>query len=256
LQFDWGHWKEDDYKLFFAPALDDNIHAPLVDSIINLVQTRNFSGLVIEWGFVDTSQIIHIMKPFLRELYMRLHFNQVIKQLFLVIPPYREQQQTFNANHYVDLLEVIDRFCVMTYDYSGGRPAPNAPLNDFVIPTIDYYVSSQSNNADEREERASKLLLGINFYGYDYQFTQQKVEALVGHQYREYMDKYKPQLNWDAPSAEHWMDFVDDKKNQHRVFYPTVKSIKRRLDVAQEKKIAGIMIWEAGQGLDEFLAVL
>ncbi len=253
LQFDWAHWKENDFQIFFSKGYDESTHLPLIESIINLVEEKHFDGIVIEWGFVDTSQIIHVMKPLLRELHVRLHFNQKVKQLFLVIPPYRGAQQTFNTQHYGQLIDIVDRFCVMTYDHSGGRPGPNAPLKDFVIPTIQYYVTGTN---EEQEDRASKLLLGLAFYGYDYQFTQQKVDAIVGHQYLEYMNKYKPKTNWDEAGAEQWMDFSDDKKNQHRVYYPSVKSIEKRLQAAKEKKLAGVMIWEAGQGLDEFLNVL
>ncbi|KAL0488011.1 hypothetical protein AKO1_008872 [Acrasis kona] len=254
LQFDWSHWTQQDFNVFFGGGFSDKIHQPLIDSIIKLVQERSFDGLVIEWGFLDTENILPVMKPMLTALFQELRLNTKSRQLFLVIPPFRgdPNQQSFTSQHYSQLLDVVDRFCVMTYDASGGRPSPNAPLKDFVIPTIDYFTKGT-----DQDLKASKLLLGLNFYGYKYSLSSQpNMDVVLGHDYKSIMSKHSPQLHWDENSAENFFDYTNEEGVQARVFYPSVRSIMARTKVATDRNLAGVMIWEVGQGLTEFVDLL
>ena len=58
------------------------------------------------------------------------------------------------------------------------------------------------------------------------------------------------QFSFDEKSAEHIIS-IKSPKNQQIIFYPTLYSIQKRIDLAVELN-TGLSIWEIGQGLDYF----
>lgn len=68
--------------------------------------------------------------------------------------------------------------------------------------------------------------------------------------YKALIEKYKPKLVWDETSAEHYLEYKGGP-GRNRVFYPTLMSIKMRVDLLSELG-TGISLWEIGQGLDYF----
>lgn len=88
--------------------------------------------------------------------------------------------------------------------------------------------------------------------------------AILGGEYLSLLDKYKPSLQWEKNSKEHFFLYTsttDDDNQQattsssHAVFYPSLMSIFTRLQEARSWG-CGISIWEIGQGLDFFFDLL
>ena len=85
--------------------------------------------------------------------------------------------------------------------------------------------------------------------GMDYRLPS-KGSPIVGHEYLSLLAKHTPGLSWDSaekrPVSEHIFYYVEADRTGHRVYYPSLLSIHKRLQLAERQKV-GICIWELGQ---------
>eukprot|EP01129_Flabellula_baltica_P001680 TRINITY_DN1161_c0_g1_i2.p1 TRINITY_DN1161_c0_g1~~TRINITY_DN1161_c0_g1_i2.p1 ORF type:complete len:133 (-),score=11.95 TRINITY_DN1161_c0_g1_i2:6-404(-) len=132
----------------------------------------------------------------------------------------------------------------MSYDFSRS-PGPNAPIN------WQLSILFELLPPENREKYASKVLLGLPFYGYDWDSQTGRNEAILGNTFVELLKVHEPTLNWDENSHEH--SFVYN--NKQVVYYPTLKFLESRIKLA-ETIGCGVGIWEIGQGLDYFYELL
>jgi chitinase domain-containing protein 1 len=160
------------------------------------------------------------------------------------------------------LLPLVDRFSLMTYDFSvhrGDMQGPNAPIGWMAETALQ--VVSETAEGPERADALSRVLLGQPFYGYD------NAEPIVAWKMVELLQERKPKLRWDADHAEHSFTYSkvheadgsgpgsSGKKVRHTVHYPTLGSVAARVDLA-ENFGTGISIWEIGQGMDSWMDLL
>ncbi|XP_061996636.1 uncharacterized protein LOC133714529 [Rosa rugosa] len=238
-----------------------------IDLIVSECKEMGYDGIVLEsWSRWAAYRVLHDPKmrnlalQFIKDLGDALHAvtsernNKHRLQLVYVIgPPHSEKLQVhdFGPKDLQSLSDAVDGFSLMTYDFSGPHnPGPNAPLK-WIDSTLQLLLGTNKNSA-----LASKILLGINFYGNDYILSGGPGGgAITGRDYLSLLEKHKPAFRWEKNSAEHLFLYTDNDHNNHAVFYPSLLSISMRLEEAR-KWGCGISIWEIGQGLDYFYDLL
>ncbi|KAJ5069552.1 chitinase domain-containing protein [Anaeramoeba ignava] len=210
------------------------------NTIIDECLNQNFQGIVLEIPLVTGPQISNEIIDFVIKLAEDFHQRKMI--LFLAVQVYPNLQE----NHYSSLKRlssVVDRFSFMTYDYSDsinfGPISPTSWIQNFLYLLNKLEIPNQ------------KILLGINFYGTNVNIANSKLDHLIGKDYIKLLQEKTPsQINWDSKSEEHFFEY-SDKNEKHIVYYPSLLSLQKRIEISQVFK-TGISIWEIGQALPYF----
>ena len=108
--------------------------------------------------------------------------------------------------------QAIDRVNLMCYDGDGQHA------------TIEF-VRGELKKMLESGAAAEKILLGIPFYG-------RHIETRQALTYAEIVAKYQPAAEIDEAAG---------------VYFNGVRTVVRKVQLAREQKLAGVMIWEVGQ---------
>lgn len=161
------------------------------------------------------------------------------------------------------LISAVDHVVIMAYDFhrsSSPIAGPVAPMfgatqnwdNDLVLHLKEFLAQMPAN----------KILLGVPFYGYEWETTTGDSRSLVfpGTGATASYGRVQRLLNstnsaeiadgpitqgWDEDALSPYLIFTKDNR-QHVIYYEDARSISYKVELVNELQLGGIAIWALG----------
>ena len=220
-----------------------------IDSIISLINYRDADGVNIDFEGIDGS-MRNNLSAFMIDL---------STQLKAAIPQATVTMAIFSVdwNNVFDiptLDPVVDQFIIMGYGYyySGSSKAgPTAELykgtlwsNYNLVRSINYYLNEGVT--------PSKLILGLPYYGYEWQTASDVVPSntiapISSRTYAYVQNNYAGThtRNWDQEGFNPYFTFQSGG-NWMQAWVDDEISLEHRYEMVKQKDIGGIGIWALG----------
>ncbi|XP_026495711.1 chitinase domain-containing protein 1 [Vanessa tameamea] len=237
------NWQPSDLKAFFMEPTSMTEQKALIEEVKKVCRQWMFDGIVLEI-MSQIGKYIDKSVKFIQQFGLEMTEDDL--SLILVYPPFRGYpSDEFFIQAFNEIYPYVHAVSVMTYDFSNPqKPGPNAPLYWMRL-CIEKLIGKEENPS-----KRAKILLGLNFYGNSY--TANGGGPIVGTEYIELLKNAKANqvLTYNNNTAENYIE-VRTSQGTKKIFFPTLYSIQKRLDLAREYG-TGVAIWELGQGLDYF----
>lgn len=154
---------------------------------------------------------------------------------------------------------LVDHFVVMAYDFhqrSSANAGPVAPI----FGGQEFWDSDIHGNLRAFLEKVppEKILMGIPFYGYEWQTTSRQAQAHTFPQtgatatykrIQELLDSSDPNLqvkeHWNATALSPYISYQRDGQI-FVIYYDNSRSLSYKLDLVNQLDLAGIAIWALG----------
>ncbi|AEY88137.1 MULTISPECIES: glycoside hydrolase family 18 protein [Streptomyces] len=159
-----------------------------------------------------------------------------------------------DAANYAGAAQYVDWYNPMTYDYFGawdatGPTAPHSPLNSYSgIPKADYHTSATIAKLKGLGVPASKLLLGIGFYGRGWTGVTQAAPGgtatgPAAGTYEQGIDDYKV-LKTKCPATGTVGGTAYAKCGSDWWSYDTPATIATKMTYKNQQGLGGTFFWE------------
>lgn len=221
--------------------MDENLIEDHIKNIVNLVIEENYDGIDIDYEGLKP-EVKNNFTNFIQKLAENLHSKGKI--LSVTVQAKKDDGNTWRgpgAMDYEKLGRVVDRFRVMTYDYSRLDTGPGAiaPIKWFqeVLQYTKKYIPS------------NKIVAGIPTYGYKWCLEDKlncEKKGLVYEGVENIMNRFGITPEWNNDNKAPWFLYIDELENKYAVNYENHKSLKAKLEVVREEGLGGIAIWRLG----------
>ena len=189
-----------------------------VTNVMELVRRYDLDGVDMDWEYPDIeNRSAEDYVLLMKQLADSLHAQN--KKLTAAVVHYGNQGDGTKK----EIFEIVDWLNLMTYDDDKGQPIPHSPYS-LIEKSFDYWVK-------QRGLPPQKAVLGLPFYG--------KPRGKLTH--------YKDLVN---AGADPFGDTYDS------VYYNGINTIKKKTQYAVKEKMAGVMIWEISQDLNDDRSLL
>jgi len=262
----WGMWKDPKLDDFIAKAKDQNINVyltlkcfdssniesialseaaqkTLIDNAMYLVNSKDLKGINLDFEYVGnpTKKVVDGFTQFVTAL--NTEMKRQIPDSVLTIDTYLVSGSEQDIFDIPAIAKNSDAFVIMGYDMHtpSGEAGPVAAMggDTNVVTYVDNYLKQTS---------ASKLILAVPYYGYDWPQTEATPSADMVKilPYAEIADQSQNlQLSWDDTSETPYFTYTDNGQ-QRIVHYDNVRSLGIKYDFINNENLRGVGIWALG----------
>lgn len=209
----------------------------LINNIINVLQTKGYYGLDIDFEYVYPQDKENYNK-FLERVVNALHPLGFIVTTALA-PKVSENQPglLYEAHDYKVHGQLADHVIIMTYEwgYTYGEPQAVAPIGP-VKQVLNYATSVIP---------PQKILMGMPNYGYDWQlpFEEGTAATVVGNVGAVDLAREKgSEIMYSESSQAPYFNYYTNT-NQHVVWFDDARSIAARLKLVNDYNLGGVSYW-------------
>ena len=215
--------------------------ARAVENLAGQAAALGLAGLTLDLENVPARDRAHLSR-FVAALAQRLHRDS--RRLVVAVPA-RTSDGPGNAYDYAALAGAADQLWLMTYDqhYRTGPPGPVAALQ-WVEQVVDHAVSVAP---------ASRIVLGLPAYGYEWRPAQQEARGLTYGQAMARLQASGATLRWHPVYRVPYFTTRDGAE----VWFEDRFSAGYKLQLVDRYGLGGVAIWRLGQedpGLWEVVA--
>ena len=218
---------------------------------------RNIRNLLVEYQFDGVNLDLEKAAPTDRSLFTQLiqTWSRLFRRANFVVSidvpamsgsPSDRQDVWKGSFDYKAIGQVVDQVIIMTYEeHWGGSPPGSIASLSWVTEVLNYAIANIPRD---------KLYLGVPLYGYDWP-ERGDGKAISYQRAIELAQRQGAPLQWDANQHSTFFRY-ETGGVRHTVYFEDPRSIKEKLELADNKKIRGVALWEMNLSYPRFWEVL
>lgn len=211
----------------------------LINNVFATIQQKDYYGVDFDFEFVNRTD---------RDKYTNLVAMTAEKLkpagyiVTAALAPKTSSEQPgllYGGHDYGGLGAAANLVMLMTYEwgYTYGPPMAVAPI-DKVRQVLDYGVT---------QINPSKILMGVPNYGYDWTLPYVKGESVAENisnpEALARAARVGATIQFDETAQSPFYEYTDDQGRQHVVWFEDARSMRAKLELVNEYKLAGIGLW-------------
>lgn len=225
----------------------------LIKNVLQIMDQYQFDGININFEYVTDSD-------FPTAVYLNKFLDTFVKELkkekpgtILSFDINALAAEEDGAYDMVKIGEIVDQVILMGYDYhrtDSSIAGPVAPIDGANEHSISKSLKSMVGRVPNE-----KLILGLPFYGYEWQTVNKNhksptvVNTGAVASYKRVKELLKNRedikVEWDEDSESPWFSYIQSGAIK-QIYYEDGKSLQKKLDLVNDKKMQGIAIWALG----------
>ncbi|WP_185763129.1 glycosyl hydrolase family 18 protein [Niallia circulans] len=234
-----------DADLAHQVMTDKLVKNRFIKQVAKVAEENGYTGVNIDLEAVYPEDRIPL-SSLIKDISAVLHDNQI---KLMVSVPAKTNDDKDNAwtwpYDYEKIGNYADYIQVMTYDEHGSWGSPGSLVS---MKWLENTLSYSINNI-----KASKVLMGIPAYGYDWNLTDASKNRIV--QWDEIQtltknDKIKPTYNKKTESV--MFNYRDKNKQEHVVWYENETAIEKKTKLVKKYKLGGVSVYALGNETKAF----